>query len=672
MNIAGRHNSIQHPARRILGCLLTLVFGLCPAWGSAQTPGDTPGPGPTRVVHEGVAVEASVLPAGGGQQGSGRLLEGEDARVRFAITDAATGTPMAGLHPSAWMDLLARDRVGEIGPGCRERVQSYLQGSLSARPEIDLNSYYAVTLNRESNLSIIDPILGFGGSRLLSLVLLNSPGADWVLSRDQQRLFVSMPLVDQVAVVDTATWKVVANIAAGVRPTRVALQSDGKYLWAANEPAGGASPEGGVSIIDMDTLKAVTHLRTGAGPHGIAFTDDDRFAFVTNMQDGTLSVIDVRKLAKLKDLKVGPRPVSLAFSPLSKAVYVVSEGQGTIVVVDGQRHSILTRIKARPGLRAIRFVPDGRWGFVVNRKENTVSIVDASSNRILHTVDVGRAPDQIAFTQNYAYVRSTGSEEVSLIQMASIGKGTSMPVLRFPGGQEPPGKAGEDALASPIIPAPEGNAVLVANPVDRILYYYAEGMAAPMGSFQNYGRSPRAVLVVDRSLRESSPGVYSTVVRPERSGEYVVAFLLDSPRVLHCIGASVMPNPHMARKDQRAALRVEPLLQERKILAGENFRLQFKVSDVAANQPKVGLKDITVLASLSPGTWQTRTAARPVGEGIYEAAFTPPRAGVYYVFFQIPSLGVRFENIPSLILQAMEGDAPSVGGVPETKREDNK
>jgi YVTN family beta-propeller protein len=632
--------------------------------------GDASGPGSRRIVREGVAIEASIAPLGGDQKEPGTLLEGEDAQVRFAITDAATGTPMAGLHPSAWMDLLANDQAGET-KACRERVQTYLQGSLSARPEIDLNSYYAITLNRESNLSVIDPILGFGGSKLLTLVMLKSPGADWVLSRDQKRLFVSMPSVNQIAVVDTATWKVVANVEAGARPTRLALQSDGKYLWVANDATGGSSTESGVSVIDLDTLKGVARIRTGAGPHGIALTDDDLFAFVTNRQDGTLSVIDVQKLVKIKDLKVGPGLASLAFSPLSQAVYVTSEPQGTIVVVDGRKHSILTRMKARPGLRAIRFVPDGRWGFVANWKENTVSIFDASSQRILHTVDVGKGPDQIAFTPNYAYVRSTGSEEVSLIQLAPIGKGNAMPVLKFPGGQVPPGKAGEDALANPIVPAPDGNAVLIANPVDKIIYYYAEGMAAPMGSFQNYGRSPRAVLVVDRSLRETSPGVYTSTVRPTSRGEYVVAFLLDSPRVLHCIQTSVKPNPRTARKDQRVALKVEPLLQGRKMRIGEDFQLRFKLSDAQTDQPRAGLRDVGVLISLSSGTWQTRVAARPVGEGIYEVAFTPSRAGVYYVFFQVPSLGVRFDNLPPLILQAVE-DGPSAGTVPEQKREGSR
>ena len=49
-------------------------------------------------------------------------------------------------------------------------------------------------------------------------------------------------------------------------------------------------------MIDTSTLKVAAQLKTGAGHHEIAFTEDDRFAFVTNKQDGTLSVIDMRKL----------------------------------------------------------------------------------------------------------------------------------------------------------------------------------------------------------------------------------------------------------------------------------------------------------------------------------------------------------------------------------------
>src|ERR1041384_427730 len=66
-----------------------------------------------------------------------------------------------------------------------------------------------------------------------------------------------------------------------------------------------------------------------------------------------------------------------------------------------------------------------------------------------------------------------------------------------------------------------------------MIYYYSEGRAAPMGNFQNYRRVPRAVKVVDRSLREEARGIYSTTARLPKEGVYNVSLLLDSPRVVN-------------------------------------------------------------------------------------------------------------------------------------------
>src|SRR5687768_17680227 len=61
--------------------------------------------------------------------------------------------------------------------------------------------------------------------------------------------------------------------------------------------------------------------------------------------------------------------------------------------------------------------------------------------------------------------------------------------------------------------------------------FRSEGMAAPMGNFQNYRRIPRAVKVVDRSLREESLGVYSTTARVPKEGVYNVSLDRKSTRL---------------------------------------------------------------------------------------------------------------------------------------------
>ncbi len=88
-----------------------------------------------------------------------------------------------------------------------------------------------LTLNEDATLSVVDPLFGYGSSKLLTMVFLKSPGEDWVLSGEGERLFVSQPDSSLVAAVDTATWKVIAEIATGPHPRRLGLQPDGHYLW---------------------------------------------------------------------------------------------------------------------------------------------------------------------------------------------------------------------------------------------------------------------------------------------------------------------------------------------------------------------------------------------------------------------------------------------------------
>ncbi|HEX8150538.1 MAG TPA: hypothetical protein VF591_25365 [Pyrinomonadaceae bacterium] len=642
-------------ARAALSCLSGLiVVGFFSAaassiYAQAQREVARPGaaaPAPQVYTREGVSVEFGVEPVAAGARKE--PLAGTEATLRFKVTDANTGKPLGNLRPLAWLDQSAAGQSLDAR-ACREKIQSFLQPGFNKRPTVDLNSYFILALNHEPNISVIDPLSGFGGSKLYTLVGLSSTGADWVLSPDKKRLYVSMPLAGQVAVVDTAAWKVSANIDAGAKPTRVALQHDGRYLWVGNDGAG--EEEGGVTVIDTVTLKVAARLKTGPGRHEIALAEDDSLAFVTNREAGTLSVIDVRKLAALADIRVGALPAALAFSTLSKSVYVANEGDGTIVAVDVSRREVTARMRARPGFRALRFLPGGRYGFAVNRAEGSVYIFDVSSNRLVRAVPVGPGADQITFTRQFAYVRAAGHEFVTMINLSDVAGEAD--VTRFPAGQKAPKESPAESPADAVVPAPEEGAVLVANPADKMIYYYTEGMAAPMGSFQNYRRDPKALLVLDNGLREGAGGVYSTAVRLADAGRYDVAFLLDSPRLVTCFGLDVAENPSLP-KPPGVAIRVEPLRAGAPPRVGETYTLRFKVLDAATGRPSAGLEDVGVLVFLAPGTWQQREWARPLGEGVYEISFVPPQAGVYYVHFQCPSLGVRFNQLSPLTLQAAD------------------
>jgi len=181
-------------------------------------------------------------------------------------------------------------------------------------------------------------------------------------------------------------------------------------------------------------------------------------------------------------------------------------------------------------------------------------------------------------------------------------------------------------------------------------------MAAPMGSFQNYRRDPKALLVLDNSLVETTDGVYSTVIRLSESGDYDVAFLLDSPRVVTCFNLKVVEDPKQPKATE-VSMKIEPLWKEAPARVGSSFNLRFKAVVSGTSEPNQKLEDVGVLVFLAPGIWQHREVAKPLGDGVYEVNFVPPQPGVYYVYFQCPSLEIRYSQIRPVTIEAVKDGA---------------
>ncbi|MBI5067562.1 MAG: YncE family protein [Deltaproteobacteria bacterium] len=610
------------------------------------------------MTRNGVTVDFTLAPSGApAGESQARLLEGDWAEVRFRIRDEATGQPVRGLKPAAWMDM------GEVIEGkggdrkdCREKIGLYLKGIVGIRPLIDLNAYYLLVMNQAPSISVIDPVVSMTGTTsLYAQVFLKRPGEDWVKSRNGRRLFVSMPLADEVAVVDTETFRLEASLPSGARPVRTAVQPDGRYLWVGNDAASaGAS---GVTVLDAEKLVRVKFLPTGRGHHEIAFSGDDRWAFVTNRDDGTVSVVDVRKLRKVKDLRTGPLPISAAHSPLSGAIYVADGREGSVAVIDPERLEVTARVALQPGLGPLRISPDGRWAFVVNTAENAVHVIDTTVNRALHTIPVPGKPYQVIFTRAFAYVRLLDSERVQMINLSLVGEGKAPGTQSFVAGNVAPRQAGTLAIADSIAPANLEAAVFVTNPGDSFTYYYMEGMNAPMGSFSGYGQRTRASTVVDRSVKEVEPGTYLARVRLPAAGRYDVALLLDSPRLLHCFSAEAGENPalHVGERP----LRVEFLDPPAEAAAGGKVALRFKLVEARTGKVQAGVTDVAVLSFRAPGFDREQTAAREESPGVYQAQVALPAAGTYYAYVGAPSLGLRPEETPYRTIRAT---APAAGG----------
>jgi DNA-binding beta-propeller fold protein YncE len=622
-----------------------LTIALLVIWGaaaltvaSAQPPAKAAQPAYSRTSSQaGTRVELTIEHLNPAKIAEPRFEEGEGVRVRFRLTELSTGEPVRNASPAAWMDFTNPNKK-TTPEACMAKVKLFAEGSTFSRTELDLTAHYVLSMNADATITVVDPRFGFGDSHLLALIQLASPAGDWALDDDAGHLFVSMPKAGRIAVIDTASWIVAAEIPIGPGLGRLALQPDAGYLWAGFDADDEAS---GVAVIGTRDLKIVKRMVTGRGYHHVAFTEDSASAFVTNPKSGTISIVDVRQLAKVADIRTGGTPGWIAYSKLARAAYAASEQDGAIVAVRAGESEVLARIPATAGLGQIRVTPDGRFALAVNPKDDRIYVVDTSVNRIVQTGKLDHGPDQITFTTKMAYVREQSSDAVVMIPLDSLGaEGKPVSVGDFPGGQHSPGQTGSPTPADSIVQASGEEGVLVANPGDRAIYFYMEGMAAPTGNFSNYGREPRAVLVAERNLRERAPGIYETTVKLTRGGDYDLAFLLDRPRIIECFDVAVAPDP------QRVAaslpnLRIERLAAPRNPVAGETVSLHFRLVDSGTQKPRTDVNDLMALI-VSPGLWQDRQPARNAGGGTYAVDFRPPAAGPYNVYLGSASFGLEY------------------------------
>jgi YVTN family beta-propeller protein len=586
-----------------------------------------------RMEHEGVAVELEIQALTPGRAGP---TAHESTRFRFSIHDTANRAPVVGAYPAAWMQ---RRRDGEPAPdadGCGTLVKTFLEGSIFAQPDVDLNVYTVLVLNDDASISVVDPRFGFGGTKLLTMIPLPGPGHDWTLRDDDGLLFVSIPDVGRVVFIETYDYRPVAEVAVGEATRRLRLQPDEQYLWA----AGG----GTLTAIDVDEREVVATLPLGQALDELAVSDDSRWVFVADRTANRVSVVDTGTLTVHGVVESGWEPVSMDWSRQARALYVANRGQGTISIIDPVGPRVTGEIVAEAGLGELRFAPDGRFGFVVNNKRDLLHVFDSASGSLIQSGRVAPGPDHVAFSNELAYVRHGGSDTIFMVHLDELGPGLvgrPLQVVDFPAGHSPFGRRSTPAAG--IVKAPGENAMLVAHPIDRAVYFYKEGMAAPMGHFQSYGRRARAVLAVDRSLTETATrGVYETAVRLGEAGTYDLAFFLDSPRILHCFSVEVAANPEHERR-LAPPIVVEWELGPEPPRVGEPFSLELRLVDSREeDQPLAELDDVIVsLELLAPEAHRYVSPAVGLGEGRYRATFSTALAGPYVASVRAPSVGLR-------------------------------
>jgi YVTN family beta-propeller protein len=262
--------------------------------------------------------------------------------------------------------------------------------------------------------------------KILKVLHAGSDPEQFALSRDGKRLFVANEDAATMSVVDVATGAVTQRVPVGREPEGVAVTPDGRWVLITNES------DNSVSIIDTGTLKIVKSVQVGKRPRDIAFTPDGHAGYVTGEFDASvyrMSVPQGAPVERVLELRKEARPMGIVLDPKSRRLYVSTGRGGTVAVIDSVSNKLVSEVQVGTRPWGIALSQDGRWLYTANGPSDDVSVVDTSTLRVVRHIRAGRSPwgvvvgpEPPAAPGRPGSVESSGSQPAATVRLG----------LRFP------------------------------------------------------------------------------------------------------------------------------------------------------------------------------------------------------------------------------------------------
>ncbi len=571
----------------------------------------------------------------------GPVAAGAELAATVTLINRNTGEPVTGEHMAGWMDLVRNGQVASELP-CAARVGLYAQGRVTHRADADLNASRLMVMSRSGTISVIDPQVDFTITQMQTVIQLPGVPADWALSEDRKSLFVSLPMASAVAVIDTSAFSVAALIELdkGSLPTTLLPLSGGGLAVA-------LSGQDAVTILHPQGAERSDPVETGGGR--VALAEDRAGTVFALSETGRLSSLSASDGHLLSTADLPPGEPSLAMSPWNRALYAVTSGADKIGVYSARDLAPRTTIAAGRGIYRLAMTPGGRSLLAVKRAESRLLLIDGQTNLVRDEIPTVREPVEIAFSDDYAYVRGLAADHFALLERNALEKGQLDPVA-IQSATRP--LQPREALASARLIVPYPGGAMIGNADERIAYYYMEGMNAPMGTVQLYGPDVQGILTLDRGFREIGPGVYQSLTRLRKGGSYTVAMAIGDEGAPVCFETSVA-SVAGAEEDHPAAAISVALETDAPIPARVKSALVLKLT---AEGPMTSPDRIRLVAFSPSGRWQARQWAVGLGDGRYAADWEFPRSGRYGISIELPDGARNFASQQPVYFKVVEKD----------------
>lgn len=184
---------------------------------------------------------------------------------------------------------------------------------------------YVVT-KQDNSLYLID----LKNNSILQKLELSSEAYTCILSKDNEKLFISLWGKEQITVFDTKSRQIVDSIKVGSHPNDLCISNNKRYLFVSN------ANDNSVSVIDLLKSTVIETLNTSVYPtqlsgttsNSVAISSNDKTLYVANADNNCLALFDVSNPGKSQSLGFVPTGwYPTVVRELGKKLYVAN-GKG--------------------------------------------------------------------------------------------------------------------------------------------------------------------------------------------------------------------------------------------------------------------------------------------------------------------------------------------------------
>jgi len=236
------------------------------------------------------------------------------------------------------------------------------------------------------------------------------------VTSDGKWLVTANKVNGNISVVDTATGKLVKQVAIGKNPEFVRVL--GNIAFVTFEPSlkAGAIPHpepktakktdegdkvpGHVAVVDLTTGKIILDIVGKPETEGVEISNDGNKVIVANESDNSLSVIDINSGKLLKTVSVskyGDRPRGIKSSPDGLNYVTTLEFSSNLVVLNDKFEPVKVVATGKTPY-GVSYDVEGKRVFVATNKDKSLQVFDAKTWKKIKDIPTGERCWHFTFT----------------------------------------------------------------------------------------------------------------------------------------------------------------------------------------------------------------------------------------------------------------------------------